>query len=263
MNTKGKSSEEESPRRHPGYGVTHGKRELTSTKVYRELRGMIGANRFRPGSRLNVEELRKELGFSRTSVWEAVRRLEQDGIVRNIPHRGVFMAENPLERVRDVIQVRGTLDRLAGRLAVGRMSSRIVDQLSRCLPDQLRAIETADVGGYCAADVRFHLLICEAGGNAYLRDLYESITMHVFPSPFDYLPCLSPAYVAHQEVVAGLSDGDPDRVDNAMIRHTEIAMNHIREQMRAQAERQELVRNIREHSSLPGPRTKRRKSEEG
>jgi len=224
---------------------------------------MIGANRFKPGLRLNVEELRKELGFSRTSVWEAIRRLEQDGIVWNIPHRGVFMAENPLERVRDLIGVRGALDRLAGQLAVGRTSSRIIDQLSRCLPDQLRAIERADVGGYVAADVRFHVLICEASGNAYLRDLYESITMHVFPSPFDYLPCLSPAYLAHQEVVAGLSDRDPDRVDNAMIRHTEIAVSHLGEQMRARAERREMVRSIRESSSfLPGRRKKCRKLEE-
>ncbi|MGD0486458.1 MAG: GntR family transcriptional regulator [Syntrophorhabdales bacterium] len=262
MDTKGKSSEEALSGRRPGHAVTHRKKELTSTKVYRELRIMIGANRFKPGLRLNVEELRKELGFSRTSVWEAIRRLEQDGIVWNIPHRGVFMAENPLERVRDLIGVRGALDRLAGQLAVGRTSSRIIDQLSRCLPDQLRAIERADVGGYVAADVRFHVLICEASGNAYLRDLYESITMHVFPSPFDYLPCLSPAYLAHQEVVAGLSDRDPDRVDNAMVRHTEIAMSHLKEQMRAQVERGEMVRNIRENSSLPGPRKKCRKLEE-
>jgi DNA-binding GntR family transcriptional regulator len=90
--------------------VIHKEKEIMSATMCRALRSMIGVHRFKPGQRLNVEELTRELGVSRTPVWEAIRRLQQDGIVRNIPHRGVFLAENPLERVRGVIQVRSALD---------------------------------------------------------------------------------------------------------------------------------------------------------
>lgn len=76
------------------------KKQLMNETVHQALRGMIAGRRFKPGQRLNVEELARELGVSRTPVWEAIRRLGQDGIVRNIPNRGVFMSENPLENPR-------------------------------------------------------------------------------------------------------------------------------------------------------------------
>ncbi len=53
------------------------KKEMLSSQVYRALKDMIANYRFGPGSRLNVEELTKEFGVSRTPIWEAVRCIVQ------------------------------------------------------------------------------------------------------------------------------------------------------------------------------------------
>jgi DNA-binding GntR family transcriptional regulator len=225
--------------------VTLRKKELMSDTVYRSLRDMIALDRFKPGQRLNVNELARELGVSRTPVWETMRRLGQEGFLRSIPNRGVFVAERPLERVRDILEVRTSLDRLAGRLAVERVNRRILSRLSQCLPEQLRAIEAADIGGYVSTDSRFHRLICEATGNVYLTALYESITIHVLPTPFNMSPLLPSLYLVHQEIFSGLSDRNPGRVDAAIARHEEIVMAQLREQMRSEEERKEMVRAIR------------------
>ena len=52
---------------------------------------MIANQRFGPGVRVNVEQIAKEVGASRTPVWEAMHRLIQEGLLENLPNRGVFM----------------------------------------------------------------------------------------------------------------------------------------------------------------------------
>jgi DNA-binding GntR family transcriptional regulator len=64
-------------------------RSNLNAQVYDILKEMIADRRFEPGSYINVEKLTQELGVSRTPIWEAIRRLEQEGIVIHTPHKGV------------------------------------------------------------------------------------------------------------------------------------------------------------------------------
>jgi len=214
-------------------------------KVYRAIKKMIAIHRFQPGLRLNAEKIARELGVSRTPVWESIRRLGQEGIVQNIPNRGVFMAETPLERVVEMIEARGVLDKFAGRIASDRISDRILKQLRQCLPDQLRAIERADISLYSSLDFRFHGLIYEASGNSYLKELFESITLQTLPARMQVLSILPLLYLDHQEIIRGLADRDPDRVEETLAHHTEIVIAHVKKLMQSTNEREEMVRQIR------------------
>jgi DNA-binding GntR family transcriptional regulator len=240
----------------PGAGK---KKELANETVYQALRSIIGNRRFEPGQRLNVEELARELGVSRTPVWEATRRLIQEGILRNIPNRGVFLVEHPWQGVRDIIEVRSCLDRLAAGLAVERIKRPILNKIARCLPEQLEALETNDIAGYYSSDITFHRLIAEASDNAYLKGLYESVTTHVFPPFFSVVALLPALYPVHEEIVAGLSNKDRERVDRAIVRHGELMIARLKEQMDSEEERMAMVRRIREETPRPGSGPKRRK----
>jgi DNA-binding GntR family transcriptional regulator len=250
--------EETSPGKGEGKPLTEKKKELANETVYQALRGIIMGRRFEPGQWLNVEELARELGVSRTPVWEATRRLTQESILKTIPNRGVFMAERPWERVRDILEVRSALDRLAAGLAVERIKRPILDKISRCLPDQLKALEVTDLAGYYSADIRFHRLITEATGNTYLKGLYESVTTHVFPTRFSIVALLPTLYLIHQEIVAGLSDRDRERVDGAVLRHGEVLMAHLEDQMASEAKQKAIVQRIKEDPAQPAHRLKRR-----
>ena len=232
-------------------------------KVYRAIKKMIAIHRFQPGLRLNAEKIARELGVSRTPVWESIRRLGQEGIVQNIPNRGVFMAETPLERVVEMIEARGVLDKFAGRMASDRISDRIVKQLDQCLADQLRAIETADISLYSSLDFRFHGLIYEASGNSYLKELFESITLQTLPARMQILSILPLLYLDHQEIIRGLADRDPDRVEEALAHHTEIVIAHVKKLIQSANEREEMVRQIRMKVPYIGRLKKRNRVTEG
>jgi DNA-binding GntR family transcriptional regulator len=221
------------------------KKELMNEKMYRAVKHMIVVRRFQAGLNLNVEKIAREMGVSRTPVWEAIRRLEQEGIVQNIPNRGVFLSEIPLERALEIIEVRGNLDKFAGRLACERISDRMLDKLTQCLRDQLRAIEAADLTLYSAADLRFHGLIYQASGNSYLKKIFESITLHMQPVRLDILRILPYLYLGHQEIIKGLANRDPDRVETATTNHIEIVINHIKNQLRSSIQRKKMVQRLR------------------
>jgi DNA-binding GntR family transcriptional regulator len=221
------------------------KKELMNEKMYRAVKHMIAVRRFQAGLNLNVEKIAREMGVSRTPVWEAIRRLEQEGIVQNIPNRGVFLSEIPLERALEIIEVRGNLDKFAGRLACERISDRMLDKLTQCLRDQLRAIEAADLTLYSAADLRFHGLIYQASGNSYLKKIFESITLHMQPVRLDILRILPYLYLGHQEIIKGLANRDPDRVETATTNHIEIVINHIKNQLRSSIQRKKMVQRLR------------------
>lgn len=210
---------------------------------------MIAVRRLEPGLRLNVEKISRELGVSRTPVWEAIRRIEQEGIIRNIPNRGVFLMEVPLERTLEVMEARITVDKLAGRLACDRISNRVLDQLTQCLRDQLRAVETADLALYSSTDSRFHGLIYEVSGNGFLKELFELITLHMLPARLEVLPLLPLLCQGHQEIIEALANRDPDRVETAIVRHLGVVVAHIKDRLRSATERKEMVQRIREKFS--------------
>jgi DNA-binding GntR family transcriptional regulator len=226
------------------------KKELMSEKIYRALSDMIAIHRYEPGLRINVEKLTRELGASRGSVWEAIRRLEQSGVLQNIPNRGVFMAKNTYERSIEQMEAHGALNRLAGRLACKHVTSRLLNRLSRCLKDQLPAIEAGDLPVYSVTDHRFHRLIYEASGNTYLTELFDLITLHLRAIPSEagipvILSTLPAIYITHQETIQGLAAKDPDQVDKAILRHEEIIIDSLKQQLQREHERKERVRSIK------------------
>jgi DNA-binding GntR family transcriptional regulator len=121
--------------------------------------------------------------------------------------------------------------------------------LAQCLQNQLQAIETADLGLYSSTDLRFHGLIYEASGNSYLKEMFESITLQMLPARLEWLRIVPSLYICHQEIIEGLANRDQARVEAAITRHLELAMNHVKKLLQSANERKEMVRRIRKNSS--------------
>jgi DNA-binding GntR family transcriptional regulator len=253
----------EGPNRGADRTMSAKKTELLSETAYQAIRSMIVAHRFTPGVRVNVEKLGRELGISRSPVWEAIRRLEQEGVLSKIANRGVFMIENTLEKLFEQVQIRGPLDALAARLACSRISERDLSRLSRLLADQLDAMEIADLTAYSSSDLQFHRLIYGASGNVSLRDLFESIILQMTtpPSRLDILSRLPLIFASHQQMLEGLRDRDEERVRLAVERHTDIILSHLEAEIRLRTERQEAIQDMKERFGSSYSRVKKGRQE--
>jgi DNA-binding GntR family transcriptional regulator len=123
-------------------------RSKLGDQVLVALREMIANHRFQSGKRINVEELARELGVSRTPLWEAVHRLEQEGLLVRIPHRGVFIAGLTGEQALQLYAVRQQLEAMAARLAAERIGPAALRKMDERLRAQRDLVARGDLVGY-------------------------------------------------------------------------------------------------------------------
>jgi DNA-binding GntR family transcriptional regulator len=206
-------------------------RKVLSSQVYDTLREMIAQHRFQPGCWLNVERLSKELNVSRTPVWEAVRRLEVEGLVNNIPYRGVFMTEMTLQRALELYQVREVLEGLAGRLAAGHMNEKIHERMAESLQNQLKSIQDGDVVAYSQSDFEFHAIIHKTSHNSVLQEMLESLKAKMQPIHMDVRPILRRLYEDHHQILKALQSRDAEATDRIIRRHNRVVQSQIRREI--------------------------------
>ena len=206
-------------------------KEMLSSQVYESFKDMIANHRFKPGSRLNIEQLTKEFGVSRTPVWEAVRRLEQEGLLKNIPNRGVFMVEMTLEQALELYQVREVLEGLAGKLAVKNLDDEKLKEMEDYLAAQKKALQQEDLIAYSKWDFQFHAIIYEASGNHFLQEMLKSIKDKMRPLIEQTRDKLVQSYNRHQEILNAFECRDSDRAEEALLKHNREMQNHIQKLM--------------------------------
>ena len=207
------------------------KREDSTTKVYGALKGMIADYRFQPGVRLKIGELAKELGASRTSVSEAIRRLEREGLLKNMPNRGIVMVEMTLEKSFELFQVRGALETLVGKLAAGNIDDGTITKMAKCLEKQLKVVEKGDLIRYSQLDFDFHSMIYKMTRNSFLEELLDSIKAKMRPFDIHLKPILVQLYQDHVKIFEALRSKNPEAAEKAFARHNEKIINRIKEQI--------------------------------
>lgn len=204
-------------------------RNKLSSQVLAVLRDMIANERFHPGARINVEELTRELGVSRTPVWEAIHRLEQEGLLVRIANRGVFMAELTLQQAEDLYEVRKPLEALAGRLAAERIDDATVRRMEHILDQQRLIVERGDVVAYSRSDFEFHAAVYVAAGNPYLQDVLERLKAKMRPLNLHVEGFLRPLLRDHTRLLEALRARDPDAAEAAFGEHNQHLIEAIHE----------------------------------
>ena len=194
-------------------------RERLSKQVYTILKDMIANQRFGPGVRINVEQIAKEVGASRTPVWEAVHRLIQEGLLENLPNRGVFMASLTPTVAMELYMVREVLEGLAARLAILNADEKLVKKMAKCVEEQRRVVEKQDFIGYSRLDYDFHALVYEASGNKMLQEMLEAVKNKMRPIAMHISPVLGSLYDDHVRILEAFKTKDPVEAENAFREH--------------------------------------------
>lgn len=195
--------------------------------VYRALQDLLARQRFAPGQKLNVEALARDLGVSRTPVWEALKKLEVEGVVRTRPRKGVYIAALDANRAREIYVVREAVEGLAARLAARDMAVAELRALERSLDAQQAAAGAEDVPAYSRADIDFHNVIVQASRNdtliRILRSLYGQ-TLVLRLQTLTIKGRIRPSILEHKRIFAALKSVDPDRAESAARHHIRMVL---------------------------------------
>jgi len=150
-------------------------------QVLSNIRRAIFEGRFKPGDRLIERELCALTGVGRSSIREALRQLETEGLIVTQPNRGPVVRTISAAEAEDLYQVRAVLEALAGKLFAMRAQDEAIDALSGAV-DRLEAAvlsgESSEVRG--AVDAFYDVLLGGCGSQAIesmLRSLHNRIAV--------------------------------------------------------------------------------------
>ena len=155
--------------------------------VFYTLRQAILKGEMEPGERLMEIQLAKKLGVSRTPIREAIRKLELEGLVIMIPRRGAEVAGITEKALRDVLEVRRSLEELAIELAVARMKEDDIKALEAARIEFREALNTNDMIRIAQADEKFHDVIYAGTYNDKLVQLLNNLRDQIYRYRLEYI----------------------------------------------------------------------------
>ncbi|MFP6560657.1 GntR family transcriptional regulator [Paraburkholderia sp. B3] len=153
--------------------------ETLRHRVENVLRQAIMNGRYAPGARLVERELCETLGVSRTSVREALRRLEAEKLVRNVPHRGPVVAIMSVDEAHELYALRGLLEGFAAQEFARVASAAAIEQFGRAAK-KLRAEATAQSQtGVLQAKTQLYDVLLDNCGNSLVKEILTSLYSRV------------------------------------------------------------------------------------
>ncbi|MDP9145169.1 MAG: GntR family transcriptional regulator [Actinomycetota bacterium] len=139
-----------------------------------ELREAIVSGEIPPGSPIRLQEYVDRLSMSTVPIREALRFLEQKGLIERRPHRGVVVCEMSATDLEDTYKIRLDLESMAVRMAVPRIKEK--DRILLLgLVDEYEAALRADNGTAPDVHTKLHMSIYEYANSRWLRLLLPSL----------------------------------------------------------------------------------------
>lgn len=194
-------------------------------QVAQILRDAITEGRLKPGDRLVEVDLARELGTSRAPLREALRQLEEQGLVASYPYRGTEVLGVSQDEVEQVlVPIRVTLERFACSRALGRLSDDDFTELQRLVDQMQAAAHEGSTERLAEADIAFHELIIVRSEQRHCLQIWKTIQPRVrayFRRDAAHAdPRAVP--VQHQELLDVLRTGAEQAVLDAIDRHIHI-----------------------------------------
>ena len=196
-------------------------------EVLTALRTAILADEIKAGSRLLEADVAAQMGVSRAPVREAIRQLEQEGLVEFFPHRGATVVGLPESEIDAIYEMRAVVEGRAMAAATLTADESAFDRLDALVADMAVALESDDLDAIADVDWQFHGAIVELSGFTLLRRIWSSLDGLVRLRSYQALgrPGRVSAYFresgvqSHASLVDALRAGDPDAAAEAGRRH--------------------------------------------
>lgn len=195
-------------------------------KVVDVLRQAITEGRFAPGTRLVERELCQLTGVSRTSVREALRHLEAEGLVKSVANRGPIVAELTIDDARAVYDIREALESLAARRFAELATDGEVEQLQEGQKELQAALANGDAAAMRVATNKLYEILLTGCRNSIICDVILGLQARVgfLRSKSVSHPGRWPLSVAEMEdIVKAIQRRDPTAAEQASARHVRNA----------------------------------------
>ncbi len=205
--------------------------------VYVAIRDAICDGELEPGARVTQEEIAEQLGVSRQPVVQAFVLLKSQGFFREAGRRGLIVAPVGTEQVRNVYEVRASLDETAARLAAERARADDLAEAWDIVEEGERLVEHGNVRDLVRCDMAFHEYVYGLSGNPLIRPALEP-HLHqmrrVMMAVVEPVSTRARLWREHRAILQAIADQETAQAGSVARAHVETASVDIQARIRAE-----------------------------
>jgi DNA-binding GntR family transcriptional regulator len=224
--------------------------------VLEEIREDILSGSLKPGTKIDQNQLKERFGISAIPIREAFQRLQSEGYVDIVPHRGVHVKPLSRQEIEDLYLVRAEVEALAGRLALPNLTEDDIRELRELFEQMSQLTESGAYVELLKVNRRFHFTIYRACRRTHLLQILDDLWMRSsrYRSLVTVKPSLAKRAIAeHRAILDACSARDSEALVRAIRQNIEetrkvigMAPDTIDFPMSAQPEKREKLKEIRE-----------------
>jgi DNA-binding GntR family transcriptional regulator len=196
------------------------KRAITETDIYNQSQEL----------RLDERHLTRQLGVSRTPVREALSILEQEGFLRTIPRRGIFIVRKSKRQIIEMIQMWAALESMAARLATLNAPDAEIAKLRHLFDDFQNSPPSEHLDEYSDANIAFHQAIIKLGGSQLIEDTTHNLFIHVRAirrATISQNDRAARSIIDHLKIIEALEKRDTELAERLTRQHTLDLAAHV------------------------------------
>jgi DNA-binding GntR family transcriptional regulator len=201
--------------------------------IYEVLKdGITAMNIYAENAELKLDErqLAEQLRISRTPIREALARLEQEGLVRILPRKGVMIVRKSVGEILEMIIAWAALESMAARLATRRASDAEIGSLRRMLAKFSEEEVRTHIDEYSEINIKFHQRILELSKCTLLKQIADGLFIHMRAIRARTMAegdRVNRSIVDHAHIIEALESRDPDLAERLVREHTLNLHDHV------------------------------------
>lgn len=212
------------------------KRGLLVDQVAAHVRAEILSGALRPGQRISIAELSRDLAVSTIPIREAMRLLESEALVESAPHQAPVVSDVRIEELQEIYDLRRLIECDTARRGLERVDDAGIGAVESALEALLSADPQDHESGFWEAHRQFHFVVLEAGLDHWrtrilgrlwqVAERYQRLNTLVFGSADGETS-------AHIEIANAFMSGDSERLVDAISEHLDHTERNVTAGFRA------------------------------
>jgi DNA-binding GntR family transcriptional regulator len=180
--------------------------------------------------RLDERQLSEQLEISRTPIREALARLEQEGLVKIVPRKGVYIVRKTKHEILEMITAWAALESMAARLITLHASDQEIADLRRLFATFQGDEAGAHIDEYSETNIRFHQSILEMSRCALLKELADQLFIHmrsIRARTISEDDRATRSIIDHMHIIEALESRDTELAERLVREHTLNLAGHV------------------------------------
>jgi DNA-binding GntR family transcriptional regulator len=155
--------------------ATKDKKGPLAIKAYQLLKKRIVSLELKPGEKLDIENLEKEMSLGRTPIREALLKLEAENLIESPSNKGSYVKHISFQDVKNLFEALFVIEKFAAKLACRRITSEQLQQMKQINKSINKALDERNFLEITVENSNFHKLLAKASANQYISSILNTL----------------------------------------------------------------------------------------